>query len=77
MTCGSNNNRKAVVVYLSSALRASKKEKILKLSNRVPLHGNPYRDSHMGIPTKILWEWDGNGNRNSTPTATLDISPEY
>ena len=26
---------------------------------------------HMGIPTKILWEWDGNGVRNSTPTATL------
>ena len=27
---------------------------------------------HMGIPTKIMWEWDGNGDRNSTPTATLD-----
>ena len=25
----------------------------------------------MGIPTEILWEWDGNGNGNSIPTATL------
>ena len=25
----------------------------------------------MGIPTEILWEWDGNGNENSLPTATL------
>ena len=42
ITCGLNNNRKAVVVCLSSAFRASKKEKILKFSNG---------DSHMGIPT--------------------------
>ena len=28
----------------------------------------------MGIPTEILWEWDGNGNGNSIPTATLFIS---
>ena len=26
----------------------------------------------MGIPTEILWEWDGNGNENSLPTATLN-----
>ena len=25
----------------------------------------------MGIPTEILWEWDGNGNEDSLPTATL------
>ena len=25
----------------------------------------------MGIPTEILWEWNGNGNENSLPTATL------
>ena len=28
----------------------------------------------MGIPTEILWEWDGNGNENSLPTATLVYS---
>ena len=28
----------------------------------------------VGIPTKILWEWDGNGDRNSTPKATLIYS---
>ena len=32
----------------------------------IPICGNP-----MGIPTEILWEWDGNGNENSLPTATL------
>ena len=32
----------------------------------IPTCGNP-----MGIPTEILWEWDGNGNENSLPTATL------
>ena len=25
----------------------------------------------MGIPTEILWEWDGNENENFVPTATL------
>ena len=36
----------------------------------IPIYGNP-----MGIPTEILWEWDGNGNENSLPTATLVIVP--
>ena len=35
----------------------------------IPICGNP-----MGIPTEILWEWDGNGNENSLPTATLACS---
>ena len=30
----------------------------------------------MGIPTEILWEWDGNGNENSLPTATLQVTDE-
>ena len=37
-----------------------------------------YGNSHVwefGIPTAILWEWDGNGNENSLPTATLSIAP--
>ena len=34
----------------------------------IPICGNP-----MGIPTEILWEWDGNGNENSLPTATLTV----
>ena len=36
----------------------------------IPICGNP-----MGIPTEILWEWDGNGNENSLPTATLLAYP--
>ena len=32
----------------------------------VGFYGNP-----MGIPTEILWEWDGNENLNSIPTATM------
>ena len=35
----------------------------------IPICGNP-----MGIPTEILWEWDGNGNENSLPTATLLVT---
>ena len=42
-------------------------------------YGYPYGDIHMeihiwvpmGIPTEILWIWDGGGNGNSFPTATL------
>ena len=30
----------------------------------------------MGIPTEIMWEWDGNGNENSLPTATLPYIQE-
>ena len=32
----------------------------------IPICGNS-----MGIPTEILWEWDGNGYENSLPTVTL------
>ena len=34
----------------------------------IPTCGNPMGNRHsicgnpMGIPTEILWEWDGNGN---------------
>ena len=31
----------------------------------------PTCENPMGIPTEILWEWDGNGNENFLPTATL------
>ena len=34
--------------------------------------GNGKNFQPMGIPTEILWEWDGNGNENSLPTATLE-----
>ena len=36
-------------------------------------YGYPHMDIHMGIPTEILWEWDGSGSGNSLPTATLII----